>query len=312
MTADIHQVIIVGSGPAGLTAAIYAGRAGLTPVVVEGAYTAGGALMTTTEVENFPGFPDGVMGPDLMEAMRAQAVKFGAVFVTDDVTAIDVSGSVKTVTDAAGNVYQSRTVILAMGSAYRHLGLPAEDRFAAKGISWCATCDGFFYLGKQVAVVGGGEAALEEAEFLTRFADKVTLIHRRDALRASNIMVARAKANPKIEFIWNSQVIDMTGDATLDGLVLRDTVTGQQRHLSVDGLFEAIGSVPRSELVAGPISCDEAGFVTVDEPATATNVDGVFACGDLVDHSYRQAINAAASGCRAALDAERWLTAHAG
>ena len=305
-----RPIVIVGSGPAGLTAAIYAGRAGLDPLVIEGAITAGGALMTTTEVENFPGFPDGIQGPDLMAQMRAQAVKFGAEFVTDDVTSLKLDGDVKLVTDASDNVYRARTVILAMGSKYRHLGIPAEDRFAAKGVSWCATCDGFFYRGKQVAVLGGGDAAVEEATFLTRFAEKVTLIHRRDALRASEIMVQRAVDNPKIEFAWNSEVIDMTGGAKLDGLVLRDTVTGAERHLPMDGLFEAIGSVPQSELVAGQVDLDKAGFVIVDEPSTATSLDGVFACGDLVDHQYRQAINAAGAGCRASLDAQHWLESH--
>ena len=306
----VHPVVIVGSGPAGLTAAIYAGRAGLAPLVIEGAFTAGGALMTTTEVENFPGFPDGIQGPDLMAAMRAQAAKFGAQFVTDDVTAIDVTGPVKLITDASNNTYQGQTLILAMGSRYRRLGIDAEDRYAAKGVSWCATCDGFFYRGRPVAIVGGGDAAVEEAMFLTRFASQVTMIHRRDKLRASEIMAARALQNPKIDFAWNSEIVDMTGDGALDGLVLRDTVTGAQRHLPIAGLFEAIGSVPQSELVAGQVACDAAGFVVVDEPGTATSVDGVFACGDLVDHSYRQAINAAGAGCRAALDAERWLTAH--
>jgi len=304
---DINQVIIVGAGPAGLTAAIYAGRAGLRPLVIESATAAGGALMTTTEVENFPGFPDGIQGPDLMEAMRAQAAKFGAQFVTDDVTQMLVTGPVKQVTDAAGTVHPGRAVILAMGSRYRRLGIPAEERYAAKGVSWCATCDGFFYRGRSVAVVGGGDAAVEEALFLTRFASKVTLIHRRDQLRASEIMIDRLMTNPKIDFAWNSQIVDMRGETTLDTLVLRDNVTGNQRLLPVDGLFEAIGSVPQSELVAGQVACDDAGFVVVAEPGTATSVDGVFACGDLVDHSYRQAINAAGAGCRAALDAERWL-----
>jgi len=307
---DVSPLTIIGSGPAGLTAAIYAGRSGLAPLVIEGAATAGGALMTTTEVENFPGFPDGVQGPDLMAKMRQQAEKFGAQFVSDDVTALDLTGPEKQATDSLGNVYRSQAMILAMGSKYRRLGIPAEDRYAAKGVSWCATCDGFFFRGKQIAVVGGGDAAVEEATFLTRFADKVTLIHRRDQLRASEIMVKRAVDNPKIDFAWNKQIVDMTGDGTLSGLVLLDTVTGQQTHLAVAGLFEAIGSVPQSELVAGQIDVDDAGFVKVAEPGTATSVDGVFACGDLTDHTYRQAIVAAASGCRASIDAERWLAAH--
>jgi len=307
MSEDTRQVVIVGSGPAGLTAAVYAARAGLKPLVIEGATTAGGALMTTTEVENFPGFPDGIQGPDLMLAMRAQAVKFGAEIVTDDVVALDLTGDVKTVTDSTGNVYRSQAIILAMGSKYRHLGIPDEEIYSAKGVSWCATCDGFFYRGKHVAVVGGGDAAVEEATFLTRFASKVTLIHRRDALRASEVMIQRLLDNPAVEVIWNTQIVGMTGDGKLDGLVLRNT-DGTESHLAVDGLFEAIGSVPQSELVASQVNLDDAGFVTVAEPATATSVNGVFACGDLVDHIYRQAIVAAGSGCRAAIDVERWLT----
>jgi len=309
MSEDVRSLVIVGSGPAGLTAAIYAARAGLQPLVIEGATTAGGALMTTTEVENFPGFPDGIQGPDLMAAMRAQAVKFGAEIVTDDVTALSLTGAVKTATDSAGNVYSSRSVILAMGARYRHLGIADEERYAAKGLSWCATCDGFFYRGKHVAVVGGGEAAIEEALFLTRFATKVTVIHRRDALRASEIMVERLKADPKVEIIWNTQVVGMTGDNALDGVLLH-TTSGDESRLPVDGLFEAIGSVPQSDLVKDQIAVNEAGFVTVAEPGTATNVDGVFACGDLTDHIYRQAVVAAAGGCRASIDAERWLAAH--
>jgi len=302
-----RSIIIVGSGPAGLTAAIYAGRAGLSPLVIEGATTAGGALMTTTEVENFPGFPNGIQGPDLMTMMRSQAIKFGAELVTDDVTTVDLAGPIKTITDASGNQYQAKAVILAMGSRYRRLGLAAEDRLAAKGVSWCATCDGFFFRDKEIAVVGGGDSAVEEALFLTRFAKKVTLIHRRDQLRASEIMSDRAKAEPKIEIAWNSEVVDLTGEAVLDGLVLRDTITGDQRHLAVAGLFEAIGSLPQSELVAGQVNCAEDGYVLVTEPGTATSVEGVFACGDLVDRTYRQAINAAGAGCRAALDAQNWL-----
>jgi len=311
MGSDVRNVVIVGSGPAGLTAAIYAARAGLSPLVIEGAFTAGGALMTTTEVENFPGFPDGIQGPDLMAAMREQAAKFGAEIVTDDVVAMDLKGDLKTVTDSGGTVYASHTVILAMGSRYRRLGIPDEERYAAKGISWCATCDGFFYRGRHVAVVGGGDAAVEEALFLTRFASQVTLIHRRDALRASDVMVERLKSNPNVEVIWNAEIVGMTGGTVLDGLMLRDVVSGHEWAVPVDGLFEAIGSVPQSELVASQVTCDDAGFVVVVEPSTATSVKGVFACGDLVDRSYRQAIVAAGSGCRAALDAERWLAHNA-
>jgi len=306
-STDVRPVVIVGSGPAGLTAAIYAGRAGLNPLVIEGSFTAGGALMTTTEVENYPGFPDGIQGPDLMAAMRAQAAKFGAEFVTDDAADIDLTGAVKRVTDSSGITHRGQAIILAMGSSYRRLGIPAEDRLAAKGVSWCATCDGFFFRDKEIAVVGGGDVAVEEALFLTRFASKVTLIHRRDKLRASEIMATRAAENPKIDFAWNSEIIDMTGDSKLDGLVLRDTVTGDQRTLAVDGLFEAIGSVPQSVLVDAQLDCDQAGYVVIREPGTATSAEGVFACGDLVDPTYRQAINAAGTGCRAALDAQRWL-----
>jgi len=310
MSEDVRPVMIVGSGPAGLTAAIYAGRAGLRPVVIEGAFTAGGALMTTTEVENYPGFPEGIQGPDLMAAMRAQAVKFGAEMVTDDATALDVTQPVKVATVSSGDIYRSQTVILAMGSKYRRLGIPDEDRLSAKGVSWCATCDGFFYRGKHVAVVGGGDSAAEEALFLTRFASKVTLIYRRDKLRASSIMAERLTANPAVEIVWNTVITGLTGETALDGLTLRDVNTGAERHLAVDGLFEAIGTVPQSELVTGQVTCDDAGYVVVAEPGTATGVDGVFACGDLADHAYRQAVVAAGSGCRAALDAERWLTAH--
>jgi len=303
----VRPLVIVGSGPAGLTAAIYAGRAGLRPLVIEGSFTAGGALMTTTEVENYPGFPDGIQGPDLMAAMRAQAAKFGAEFLIEDATRIHLSPSPKQITDSSGNVHQAKAIILAMGSSYRRLGIKAEDRLAAKGVSWCATCDGFFFRDKAIAVVGGGDVAIEEALFLTRFATKVTIVHRRDKLRASEIMAKRAAENPKIDFAWNSEIIDMTGETKLDGLVLRDTVTGDQRHLAVEGLFEAIGSIPQSELVATQLDVDQAGYVIIKDPSTATSIEGVFACGDLVDPIYRQAINAAGTGCRAAIDAQRWL-----
>ena len=273
----------------------------------EGAVTAGGALMNTTEVENFPGFPEGIMGPSLMENMRSQAAKFGAQFITDDVTAVDLAGDIKTVTDGAGKKYQAKAIILAMGSAYRELGVPNEKRLSGHGVSWCATCDGFFFRGQTIAVVGGGDSAVEEATFLTRFAEKVYLIHRRDALRASKIMQQRAENDPKLHFVWNSEVVEVMGDDKVEGLKLRNTVDGSESVLDVTGLFVAIGHDPRSELVKGVIDLDEEGYVSVIGRSTATNIDGVFAAGDLVDHTYRQAITAAGSGCAAALDAERWL-----
>lgn len=301
------DLIIIGSGPAGYTAAIYAARAQLSPLVFEGSVTAGGALMNTTEVENFPGFPEGIMGPQLMEQMRAQAVRFGAQIVTDDATAVDLLGSLKSVTDGAGTQHQARAVILAMGSGYRELGLPDEKRLSGHGVSWCATCDGFFFRDQDIAVVGGGDSALEEATFLTRFARSVTLIHRRDSLRASKIMQERAMANDKIAFAWNSEVASLQGEAKLSGVTLRDTRTGDLRELPATGLFIAIGHDPRSELVRGQVDLDSQGYVLVRERTTLTNLSGVFACGDLVDHTYRQAITAAGSGCAAALDAERYL-----
>lgn len=307
--SDTREVIIIGSGPSGYAAAIYTARAGLEPLVFEGALAAGGALMNTTEVENYPGFTDGIMGPDLMLAMRAQAERFGAEIITDDITAVDLTGEAKTVTDSEGNTYSARAVILAMGSGYRKLGLPAEERLSGRGVSWCATCDGFFFRDKDIAVVGGGDSALEEATFLTRFAKSVTIIHRRDELRGSKIMIDRATADPKIRFAWNSVVTDLTGDQALTGLTLTDTVTGGVRDLAVAGLFVAIGHDPRSAIVRGQVEVDVAGYVLVDAPSTRTNVPGVFAAGDLVDHTYRQAITAAGTGCAAALDAERYLTA---
>ena len=306
---EVREVIIIGSGPAGYTAAVYAARAGLRPLLFEGSVTAGGALMNTTEVENFPGFRDGIMGPDLMEAMRAQAERFGTEFVTDDVVSVALDGPVKSVTDGDGTTYAARAVILAMGSAYRELGLPDEKRLSGHGVSWCATCDGFFFRDQDIAVVGGGDSAVEEATFLTKFAHSVTIIHRRDELRASKIMAARAHSNDKIRFAWNSQVTAIHGDAKLSGVTLTDTTTGQQRELAVTGLFVAIGHDPRNELVNGVIALDAGGYVLVDGRSTRTNVAGVFACGDLVDHTYRQAITAAGSGCAAALDAEHYLTA---
>ena len=304
---DVRNVIIIGSGPAGYTAAIYAARAQLAPLLFEGAVTAGGALMNTTEVENFPGFTDGIMGPALMESMRGQAERFGAEIITDDVTAVDLTGPVKSVTDGEGTTYLAHTVILAMGSGYRELGVEGEKRLSGHGVSWCATCDGFFFRSQHIAVVGGGDSAVEEATFLTRFADTVTLVHRRDSLRASKIMQERALANEKIRFAWNSEVAEVVGDDKLTGVVLRDTDNGETRTLDITGLFVAIGHDPRSELVRGQVALDDEGYVLVEGRSTRTNLSGVFACGDLVDHTYRQAITAAGSGCAAALDAEKFL-----
>tara|TARA_B100001094_G_scaffold284841_1_gene298585 strand:+ start:1446 stop:2390 length:945 start_codon:yes stop_codon:yes gene_type:complete len=304
---DVRNLIIVGSGPAGYTAAVYAARAQLNPLVFEGSVTAGGALMNTTDVENYPGFADGIMGPQLMEEMRKQAERFGAELVTDDVTAVDLNGDIKTVTDGSGNTHSAHTVVLAMGSGYRELGLDNEKRLSGHGVSWCATCDGFFYRQQVIAVVGGGDTAAEEATFLTRFADKVYLIHRRDELRASKVMAERVLTNEKIEPVWNSQVVDVLGDDKVNGIMIEDTITGDTRELPVTGLFIAIGHDPRSELIAGQIDLDDDGYVLVDAPNTRTNLPGVFACGDLVDHTYRQAITAAGTGCSAALDAERFL-----
>jgi thioredoxin reductase (NADPH) len=306
---DVRNVIIIGSGPAGYTAAIYAARAGLTPLVFEGSVTAGGALMNTTEVENYPGFPEGVMGPDLMDHLRKQAERFGAELVTDDVTAVDLSGEVKVVTDGAGAEHRALTVIIATGSGYRELGVPNEKRLSGHGVSWCATCDGFFFRDQDIAVVGGGDTALEEATFLTRFARSVTVIHRRDSLRASKIMQERAFGHDKIRFLWDTEVVDVIGDAKVAGLKVRNVITGEESQLDVTGLFVAIGHDPRSELFIGQVRRDDQGYVLVDSPTTHTNLAGVFACGDVVDHSYRQAITAAGTGCSAALDAERYLSA---
>ncbi len=302
-----REVIIVGSGPAGYTAAIYAARADLKPLVFEGSITAGGALMNTTEVENYPGFPDGIMGPDLMDNFRKQAERFGAELVTEDIVSMDLTGRVKTVTDGYGNTFSAHSVILATGSSYRKLGLPDEERLSGHGVSWCATCDGFFFRDKDIAVVGGGDSAVEEATFLSRFARSVTLIHRRSELRASKIMVARAVNDPKISFAWNSEVTAIHGDKSVTGVTLRDTVTGAERELALSGLFIAIGHDPRSDLLQGQVALDAEGYVMTDGKSTRTNVIGVFACGDLVDHTYRQAITAAGTGCAAALDAERYL-----
>ena len=306
----VHELIIIGSGPAGYTAAIYAARAALNPVVFEGALDSGGALMNTTEVENFPGFPDGVMGPDLMGQMRSQAEKFGAQLISDDVEAVDLTGKIKKVTDSAGKIWEAKAVILAMGSGYRKLGVEGEEQLSGRGVSWCATCDGAFFRDKPIAVIGGGDSAVEEATFLTRFASRVTLVHRRDELRASQAMVARAEKDPKLDFAWNPVAESINGDARVESVTLRDTVTGEHRQLEVSGVFVAIGHDPRSTLVRGQVELDEAGYVKVVAGSQATNLPGVFACGDLVDHTYRQAITAAGSGCRAALDAERWLAAN--
>jgi len=305
---DVRNVIIIGSGPAGYTAAVYAARASLEPLVFEGSVTAGGALMNTTEVENFPGFREGIQGPALMDEMRAQAERFGAELVADDVIEADLTGEVKVVRTADGE-FHARAVILAMGSGYRKLGLPDEDRLSGHGVSWCATCDGFFFREQHIAVVGGGDSAIEEATFLSRFGTRVTLIHRRGELRASKIMQERAFNDPKIEFAWNSEVAEIHGEDKLTGLTLRDTVTGETRELPATGLFIAIGHDPRSELLTGQVDLDDEGYVLVEDRSTRTNLPGVFASGDLVDHTYRQAITAAGSGCAAALDAERWLAA---
>jgi thioredoxin reductase (NADPH) len=308
--SEIHEVVIVGSGPAGYTAAIYAARAQLSPILYEGSVTAGGALMNTTEVENFPGFVDGVMGPDLMDSMRKQSERFGTKLVTDDIVSMELNGDIKVLKDGSGNTLQAKSVILATGSAYKEIGLVNEKRLSGRGVSWCATCDGFFFREKVIAVVGGGDSAMEEANFLTKFASKVFVIHRRDSLRASKIMVERAHANPKIEFIWNTEVIDVLGEDKVSGLKLRNLLTNEESEKAFDGLFVAIGHLPRSELLVGQIDLDGEGYVKVENGSTRTNQKGVFACGDLVDHTYRQAITAAGSGCQAALDAERFLSGH--
>ena len=308
--SEVRDLVVVGSGPAGYTAAIYAARAQLNPVIYEGSVTAGGALMNTTEVENFPGFVDAVMGPDLMDNMRKQAKRFGAELITDDIVEMDLLGDIKTLKDGSGNTIKAKSVILATGSAYREIGLVNEKRLSGHGVSWCATCDGFFFRDQVIAVVGGGDSAVEEATFLTRFASKVVLIHRRDSLRASKIMAERAAANPKIEFLWNTEVIDILGESKVSGLKLRNTVDGSESERDFTGLFVAIGHVPRSELIGSQVVLNSEGYVEVDGRSTRTNIPGVFACGDLVDHTYRQAITAAGSGCQAALDAEKFLSHH--
>jgi thioredoxin reductase (NADPH) len=302
----IHDVIVIGSGPAGYTAALYAARAQLKPLVFEGSVTAGGALMKTTDVENYPGFPDGVLGPDLMDAMRKQAERFGAQLMAEDVTGVDLTADPKRVT-VEGDVYLARVVIIATGSRYRELDVPGEKLLSGHGVSWCATCDGFFFRDQDIAVIGGGDSAMEEATFLTRFARSVTVVHRRDALRASKIMQERAFTNPKISFRWNSEVTEVLGDGKVSGLRLRDTVTGEESTVAVNGLFVAIGHEPRSELFTGQLATDVGGYLLVEQPSTRTAIPGVFACGDVVDHTYRQAVTAAGTGCAAALDAERYL-----
>jgi thioredoxin reductase (NADPH) len=307
MSTEVREVVIVGSGPAGYTAAIYAARADLKPVIYEGSVTAGGALMNTTEVENFPGFIDGIMGPDLMDNMRKQARRFGAELITDDVVEMDLTSEIKVIKDGSGNVIKAKSVILAMGSAYREIGLENEKRLSGRGVSWCATCDGFFFRDQTIAVVGGGDSAVEEATFLTKFASKVVLIHRRDSLRASKIMQERAFNNPKLEMMWDTEVIDVIGENKVEGLKLKNTKTGEESTEAFTGLFVAIGHIPRSELVATQVALDGEGYVKVEDRSTRTNVAGVFACGDLVDHTYQQAITAAGSGCQAAIDAEKFL-----
>jgi thioredoxin reductase (NADPH) len=309
VSETVHPAIVIGSGPSGYTAAIYLARAGLAPVCFEGSVTAGGALMNTTDVENFPGFPEGVMGPDLMEKLRAQGERFGTTYVTDDVTSVDLAATPKVVKTETGT-YLAHTVVLAMGSGYRELGVPGEKELSGRGVSWCATCDGFFFREQDIVVVGGGDSALEEATFLTRFASTVTIVHRRDSLRASKIMQDRAFANDKIRFVWDSEVVSANGEGKLSSVTLRNLKTGETSELAATGMFVAIGHDPRSELVKGQVDLDDEGYVLVEGRSTRTNVDGVFAAGDLVDHTYRQAITAAGSGCAAALDAERWLAAH--
>jgi thioredoxin reductase (NADPH) len=304
--SDVREVIVIGSGPAGYTAALYAARARLSPLVFEGSVTAGGALMNTTDVENFPGFPDGILGPDLMDSLRKQAERFGAELIADDIIDVDLAATPKVV-KTADEVYQARAVIIATGSSYRELGVPNEKRLAGHGVSWCATCDGFFFREQDIAVVGGGDSAMEEATFLTRFARSVTIVHRRDSLRASKIMQDRATSDPKISFAWDSEVAEMQGEDRLTGLKLRNLQSGAESVLPVTGVFVAIGHDPRSELFKGQLESDDDGYLLVEQPSTRTAIPGVFAAGDVVDRHYRQAVTAAGTGCAAALDAERWL-----
>jgi thioredoxin reductase (NADPH) len=306
---EVRDVIIIGSGPAGYTAALYAARGRLNPLLFEGSVTSGGALMNTTEVENFPGFPDGVLGPELMDNIRKQAERFGAELVPDDVTEVDLTANPKVI-KVGEDTYLAKTVIIATGSRYRELGAPGEKRLAGHGVSWCATCDGFFFRESDIAVIGGGDSALEEATFLTRFAKSVTIVHRRDGLRASKIMQDRATSNPKIKFAWDSVVEEVLGEDRVSGLRLRNVKTGDESVLPVTGMFVAIGHDPRSELFTGQLPVDDEGYLLVEHPTSRTAIDGVFAAGDVVDHIYRQAVTAAGTGCAAALDAERWLADH--
>jgi thioredoxin reductase (NADPH) len=308
---DVRDVIIIGSGPAGYTAAIYAARAKLNPLVFEGSVTSGGALMQTTDVENFPGFPDGILGPELMDGLRKQAERFGAELVPDDVVGVDLSAEPKAVRTET-DTYLAKAVIIATGSKYKDLGVPGEKEYSGHGVSFCATCDGFFFREQDIAVIGGGDSALEEATFLTRFAKSVTLVHRRDQLRASKIMQDRAMVNPKIKFLWNSEVAEMLGDKKLTGLRVKNVKTGDEQVVPVTGVFVAIGHSPRSDLFTGQLDIDPDGYLLVDQPTTRTAIEGVFACGDVVDRTYRQAVTAAGTGCSAAIDAERWLAAHEG
>jgi len=308
---EVRDVIIIGSGPAGYTAALYAARAELRPLVFEGSVTAGGALMQTTDVENFPGFPDAIMGPELMDSMRKQAERFGAELLPDDVTEVDLAATPKVIrTDS--ETYLAKAVIIATGSRYKELGVPGEKKLGGHGVSWCATCDGFFFRGHDIAVIGGGDSAMEEALFLTRFGKSVTVIHRRDALRASKIMQDRALANPRIRFLWNSEVAEILGTEKVSGLRIKNTKDGTEHVLGVTGVFVAIGHDPRSDLFTGQLATDPDGYLLVDQPSTRTAIEGVFACGDVVDRTYRQAVTAAGTGCAASLDAERWLASIAG
>lgn len=304
--SGIRDVIVIGSGPAGYTAAVYAARARLNPLVFEGSVTAGGALMNTTDVENFPGFPDGILGPDLMDGIRKQAERFGAELIADDVVEVDLTSTPKVV-KTVDAVYEGRAVIIATGSSYRELGVPGEKRLSGHGVSWCATCDGFFFREQDIAVIGGGDSAMEEATFLTRFGRSVTIIHRRDSLRASKIMQDRALSDPKIKFSWDSEVLEVVGEDRVTGVRVRNVKSGAESTLPVSGVFVAIGHDPRSELFRKQLSTDTDGYLLVDQPSTRTAIDGVFAAGDVVDRHYRQAVTAAGTGCAAALDAERWL-----